>query len=247
MKSRLDKILAANGLGSRNDIKKLLRKKNICVNGLKVTNPSFLAETASDIITIDDEIFTPKENIYIMLNKPSGCITSTEDPFHKTVNDYLKPPFDKIKLFSIGRLDIDTEGLIILTNDGILTHKIISPKSKIEKTYYLEFLHDPDEEQIIKYTACFEKGIVLKSGYKFLPAKFKMYRNITGSGKKGFLITITEGKHHQIKKMCSAVENSLVYLKRIEMASIKLDTSLKKGEYRELTSEEVKSIKKYLD
>lgn len=243
MKARLDKVLTAGGLGSRSTVKKLLRKRVVCVNGSRITDASFLIETETDTLTVDGEIFAVKENIYLMLNKPAGCVTSTRDPKHKTVIELLKPPFDKMNLFPIGRLDIDTEGLIILTDDGKTAHKITSPKSGIVKTYYLEFVKEPSCEEIERYTAEFKSGIVLKNGYRCLPAGFEKTENVTGSGKSGFLIHITEGKYHQIKKMSLAAGNEICYLKRIAVASVHLDPLLKKGEYRELTEAEINTLK----
>ena len=138
MKTRLDRILAFSGLGSRSDVKKMIRKKNCCVDGVRIVSPSFILDTDLNKITIDGEPLVLRTNVYLMFNKPQGCVTSTSDPVHKTVMDYIKAPFDRMTLFPIGRLDIDTEGLLIITDDGEITHKITSPKSGTVKTYYLE-------------------------------------------------------------------------------------------------------------
>ncbi|AGT43701.1 pseudouridine synthase [Treponema pedis] len=242
MKIRIDKLLALSGLGSRKDVKKILRKKQCCVNGERILSSSFCFELENAVITVDGEKIKIRKNVYLMLNKPKGCVTSTDDPIHKTVMEYLNPPFNNMKLFPVGRLDIDTEGLLLITDDGEITHKITSPKSGIIKTYYLEFLNEPSETEIEKYTELFKEGIILKNGYKCLPAKFEKCENKTGSAKKGFLIHITEGKFHQVKKMCLAAGNKLCYLRRIAIDGIKLDESLKTGEYRELNEKECSVI-----
>lgn len=243
MKMRLDKLLALSGLGSRSGVKKILHKKNCYVNGVRITNSSFYVDPEIDMITIDGNKIRLRPNIYLMMNKPAGCVTSTDDPVHKTVMDYLKPPFSDIKLFPIGRLDIDTEGLILITDDGELTHKITSPKSGTVKTYYLEFSVEPAPYEITRYTELFRNGVVFKNGYKCRPAQFEKCGNKTGSGKSGFLIHITEGKFHQVKKMGLAAGNELCYLRRISVGGVGLDNTLKPGEYRELTNEEIERLK----
>lgn len=243
MKMRLDKLLVLSGLGSRSGIKKLLHKKNCSVNGVRITDSSFHIDTEIDIIAIDGKEITLCSHIYLMMNKPAGCVTSTDDPIHKTVIDYLKPPFSDIKLFPIGRLDIDTEGLILITDDGELTHKITSPKSGTVKTYYLEFSTEPAPYEITRYTELFKDGVVFKNGYKCLPAQFEKCENKTGSEKSGFLMHITEGKFHQVKKMCLAAGNELCYLRRISVGGVVLDETLQPGEYRELTCKEIEQLK----
>lgn len=242
MKTRLDRILALSGLGSRNDVKKMIRKKQCCVDGKRIVSPSFILDTDLNKITIDGEPFVIRTNVYLMFNKPQGCVTSTSDPVHKTVMDYIKAPFDRMNLFPIGRLDIDTEGLLIITDDGEITHKITSPKSGTVKTYYLELSKEPSETELIRYCEEFKNGIILKNGYKCLPAKFERCKNKTGSERSGFLMHITEGKFHQVKKMCLSVGNELCYLRRIAVGSIVLDENLKMGEYRELSQEEINSF-----
>ena len=245
MKTRLDRILALSGLGSRSDVKKMIRKKNCCVDGVRIVSPSFILDTDLNKITIDGEPLVLRTNVYLMFNKPQGCVTSTSDPVHKTVMDYIKAPFDRMKLFPIGRLDIDTEGLLIITDDGEITHKITSPKSGTVKTYYLELSREPSDEELKNYCEEFEKGIMLKNGYKCLPAKFEKCENKTGSFRSGFLMHITEGKFHQVKKMCLSAGNELCYLRRIAVGSIVLDETLKTGEYRELSAEEISSLRDY--
>lgn len=238
MKTRLDRILALSGLGSRSDVKKMIRKKNCCVDGVRIVSPSFILDTDLNKITIDGEPLVLRTNVYLMFNKPQGCVTSTSDPVHKTVMDYIKAPFDRMKLFPIGRLDIDTEGLLIITDDGEITHKITSPKSGTVKTYYLELSREPSDEELKNYCEEFEKGIMLKNGYKCLPAKFEKCENKTGSFRSGFLMHITEGKFHQVKKMLEAVGNKVTYLQRTAFAKLKLN-DLALGEVKEINLEDI--------
>lgn len=243
MKARLDKILSQNGYGSRKEIKKLLRKKECIIGGRRIVDSSFVVDCSVDEIYFDNRLIKPKTNIYIMFNKPAGCVTSTNDPVNKTVMEYLLHPYNQIKLFPIGRLDIDTEGLLIITNDGEITHRLTSPKTGIQKSYYLEFSKEPENQDFEFYKSEFEKGITLKNGYKCLKAEFQKAENITGSGKQGFILSITEGKYHQVKKMCLAVNNELCYLRRVKMGPVNLDPLLEKGKYRELSEKEIESLK----
>lgn len=243
MKIRIDRLLALAGLGTRSTVKKILRKKNCCVNGERILSASFIVETDTDSITIDGKQIKLRTNVYLMMNKPADCVTSTDDPVHKTVMEYLEEPFSVMKLFPIGRLDFDTEGLILLTDDGDLTHKITSPKNGIVKTYYLEFSVEPTLSEIENYIKLFRDGIIFKDGYKCLPAKLQKCDNKTGSGKSGFLVDITEGKFHQVKKMCLAVGNKLCYLRRVAVAGLYLDNNLNLGKYRELTTDEINLLK----
>ena len=135
---RIDKILAANGLGSRKDIRRLLRKENFSLNGKRVTDAGTLLDPEHDTLFCNGEELPLRTGCYLMLNKPAGVVTSTADPLHRTVMELLPPPFSAMKLFPIGRLDLDTEGLLIITDDGALTHRLTAPKSGCVKCYYLE-------------------------------------------------------------------------------------------------------------
>ncbi len=242
MKARLDKVLATNGFGTRKTVKTLIKKHECIINGERITDPSFLIDVNTAQIRIDDTEVVLRTKIYLMINKPAGCVTSTDDPVNKTVMSYLKEPFSNMKLFPIGRLDGDTEGLIIITNDGALTHKLTSPKAGKVKSYYLELLEEPNDEKIQLYSKKMLEGVVFKDGYKCKPAKFEKCENLTGSEKQGFMVHITEGKYHQVKKMCLALGNKLTYLRRLSMGPISLDKNLELGEYRELTDEEIKLL-----
>lgn len=242
MKMRLDKLLSSNGQGSRSSVKKMLHKKICMVNGIRVTSASFGLDPEKDEVTIDGEKFIFKKYIYLMLNKPAGCVTSTSDPIYPTVMDFLHEPFSSMKLFPAGRLDLDTEGLVIITNDGEAAHRLISPKSGIVKKYYIEFSQEVENSQFDAYVQKLKEGITLQNGYKCKPAYFEKHKPFTIEGRQGFVLGITEGKYHQVKKMCCALGNELTYLKRLSMGSVVLDKNLKHGEYREFSNEEIKKM-----
>ena len=171
-----------------------------------------------------------------MLNKASGYVTSTKDPEYKTVMELLPQKWASRNLFPVGRLDIDTEGLLILTNDGIFAHKVISPKYNIVKKYYVRLKREFDEEEFEQVRKNFTSGIVFKNGYKCLPATLERHE------KDGYVVGISEGKYHQVKKMFLCVNNEVVYLKRISIGGLILDETLGIGKTRELTKEEVESV-----
>lgn len=244
MQVRIDKLLAANGFGSRKDIKRLLRKENYCVNGLKITDAGTLVNPARDSISCNGELLNLRTACYLMLNKPAGVVTSTGDPLHATVMDLLPKPFSGMKLFPIGRLDLDTEGLLFITDDGSLTHRLTAPKSRCIKSYYLETAEPfSDEAFTAACTACAE-GLVLGPSFVCLPAVFE--RTVSQHIKTGwaFVMHICEGKYHQVKKMVRALGNEVVYLKRIAMGGVVLDPHLAPGACRELTAEEQEKLHK---
>ncbi len=235
MKMRLDKVLHDNGFGTRSSIKKMLHKKECCVNGVRIIDGSFKIED-SDEVCIEGEVINLKKYIYVMLNKASGYVTSTKDPEYNTVMELLPQKWTGRNLFPVGRLDIDTEGLLILTNDGIFAHKVISPKYNIVKKYYVRLKREFDEEEFEQVRKNFTSGIVFKTGYKCLPATLERHE------KDGYVVGISEGKYHQVKKMFLCVNNEVVYLKRISIGGLILDETLGIGKTRELTKEEVESV-----
>lgn len=242
MKIRLDKLLAANGLGSRKDIRRLLRKEAYCINELRVTDPSVLVDPDHDTVSCNGELLILRTHCYLMLHKPKGVVTSTDDPIHATVMDLLPPPFSAMKLFPIGRLDIDTEGLLIITNDGQLTHRITAPKSQCIKTYYFETATPVDKDTFKRWAAICSEGVQLANGFTCLPATLEPATEHQETTSSAFLLHICEGKYHQVKKMVRALGNEVVYLKRIAMAGIRLDPNLPCGSCRELTQEEKEII-----
>jgi len=244
---RLDRFLANSGVGTRKEVKDILKKRKIKVNDDIISNGSIHVKENEDIVKYNDEIINYKPFVYIMMNKPDGVISATEDKEHKTVIDLLGNKYRTYSLFPVGRLDIDTEGLLILTNDGILTHNLLAPNKHVDKKYYVE-LRDPVTEEAVEKL---EGGIELEKDFITKNAKVEIIENSeepinkkTGerNPSKAY-ITISEGKYHQVKRMFKAVDNKVKYLKRIQMGSLKLDENLKIGEYRELTEKELEILK----
>lgn len=235
-KERLDKILSNMGYGSRKDVQKIIKEGRVKVNDHIITKKDFKADPYEDIITVDGNEVMYREYIYIMMNKPQGVVSSTNDPINKTVLDIIDERYLIFNPFPVGRLDKDTEGLLLLTNDGKLAHEILSPKKGVEKTYYVEIYGVVEK----KHKECFKQGIILDDGYKTLPAELEILESNIYSKAK---ISIKEGKYHQIKRMFEAINMEVVYLKRISMGLLKLDETLNPGEYRELTEEEIRILK----
>ncbi|WP_010239707.1 pseudouridine synthase [Clostridium arbusti] len=234
---RLDKVLANSGYGSRKDVKKLIKSGLIEVDGEKIKSSNIQVDVNENKIVINGELLDYKKYIYLMMNKPDGVVSATFDNFDETVVDLLEEYHASFKPFPVGRLDKDTVGLLILTNDGELNHRMISPKWHVDKVYYAEINKPVDEEDI----KAFEEGIEIDDGYKCMPAKL----NILSADSNGsrVMITIQEGKFHQVKRMFIARNKEVVYLKRISFGPIKLDESVNEGSYRELTEDEVKALK----
>jgi len=241
MKSRIDKVLAANGYGTRKDVRRILHTRTVAVNGAICRDAATPVDPEADRIELDGVPIRLRTDVYLMLNKSAGVITSTGDPGHDTVMDLLDEPWSKMGLFPVGRLDIDTEGLLILTNDGPLTHRLTSPKTGVDKTYYTRLRDPVDDALFAEYGARFEDGITFKDGYTCLPAG--IVRAPADTAPNGFLLTIQEGKYHQVKKMFKVVGNEVVYLKRVSMGKLALDPSLGAGKYRELTGAEVELLR----
>ena len=238
---RLDKYLGNSGVGTRKEIKEFLKKRKIKVNDKIVIDGSIKIKEYEDVIKFEDNIVEYKPFVYIMLNKPSGVISATEDKRHKTVIDILENNYKTYNIFPIGRLDIDTEGLLLLTNDGQLSHNLLSPNKHVDKKYYVELKTEITAEMIEKL----ENGIELEENFITKNAKIEVIKdekNIEKDLKKVF-ITITEGKFHQVKRMFKAVNNEVLYLKRVQMGNLKLDKKLSLGEYRELTENELRNLK----
>ncbi len=237
MKLRIDKMLSNTGVGSRKQIKTDARNGHIEVNGTIEKDSSRIIDTETDAVKYKGEIIKYTQYIYLMMNKPRGVVSATEDNYDKTVIDLLKDEDKSYKPFPVGRLDKDSEGLLLITNDGKLSHDLLAPKKHVDKSYYV----DVDEEVTENDLTAFEKGVILKEdNYKTLPAKLQ----IIESGYPSIcLVTIREGKFHQVKRMFNALNNEVIYLKRISMGTLKLDESLKTGQYRHLTEEEIKLLR----
>lgn len=228
---RLDKFLANSGIGSRKEVKELIKQGLVFVNDERIKNSDKNIDEIKDVIKIRDKCIEYRKYVYIMLNKPQNVISATEDNKHKTVIDLIKG-YDTYNIFPVGRLDIDTEGLLLLTNDGKLSHNLLSPKKHVEKEYYVKLKENINDIDINKV----ENNIQLEDGYICKKAKIKRL------SKNELNISITEGKFHQVKRMFKAVGNEVIFLKRVRMANILLDKNLKSGEYRELTEDELKGL-----
>ncbi|SCH98040.1 MULTISPECIES: pseudouridine synthase [unclassified Romboutsia] len=234
-KLRIDKVLSNIGCGSRAEIKKYCKQGIIVVNGKTVSNPGLQVDTEKDEILFNGEKVTYREFIYLMMNKPDGYISATFDKRDPIVLDLIDSSYLVFEPFPVGRLDKDTEGLLVLTNDGQLSHRVLSPKKHVPKTYYAKIDGVVTDEDI----RAFEKGVILDDGYETMPSQLKILKSDEESEIE---LTIHEGKFHQVKRMFESVGKKVVYLKRLSMGKLKLDESLALGEYRELTEEEIKLI-----
>lgn len=229
---RLDKYLSHAGYGTRSEVKALIKQGLVSVNDVVIYKDDKKIDEANDEIIIDGTKSDYQKFVYIMLNKPNGYISSNFDHYHKTTKDLIKD-FDHFKTFPVGRLDIDTEGLLILSNDGLLAHQLLSPKYHVDKTYYVEFRGDFKE---IYYTL-FETGITIDDGYTCMPSKIVL------TGEKQAHLTIKEGKFHQVKRMFLALDMEVTYLKRVTFGPITLDETLEKGTYRLLSDLEIEALR----
>ncbi|WP_019414305.1 pseudouridine synthase [Paenisporosarcina sp. TG20] len=233
---RLDKLLSNMGFGSRKEVKLLLKSKAVEVNGVFAKDVSMHVDTNADQIVVYGEEVIYTEFIYLMMNKPPGFISATEDKHDETVIDLLDPLDQHFKPFPVGRLDKDTEGLLILTNDGHLSHQLLSPKKHVPKLYFAKIEGRVTEEDIRK----FKEGVTLEDGYFTKPGTL----TILSSGEESEIeLTIMEGKFHQVKRMFQAVGKRVTYLKRMKMGTLTLDEHLALGEYRPLTSTELLALK----
>ncbi|MGG1879748.1 pseudouridine synthase [Paenibacillus cisolokensis] len=238
---RLDKLLGNMGFGTRAELKKLAKAGWITVNGETIKDPGKHVDPASDTIVFDGEPVLYREFVYIMLHKPQGVISATEDMRERTVLDLLDPPYRAFEPFPVGRLDKDTEGLLLLTNDGKLAHELLSPKKHVPKTYEAIVEGRVDEQDIVQ----FARGVTLDDGYVTMPAELTIQsceEQAEGSFISRISLIIQEGKFHQVKRMFQVVGKKVVYLKRVRMGDLRLDESLPLGAYRELTAEELAAI-----
>jgi len=228
---RLDKLLANSGYGTRKEVKKIIKSKQVLVNNEICVDDSKHVDPNVDEVMVDDILVEYSEFIYIMLNKPAGYLSATEDMNDLTVLDLL-PEYSGRVLRCVGRLDKDTEGLLILTNDGNMIHHLTSPKRHVEKEYYVELESDFD----ISFIDDLKKGIRISDEEVCLPAMVEVKNS------KVIHLTITEGKFHQVKRMMHACNNEVLYLKRLRIGSIILDEKLELSAYRKLTKEEENSL-----
>jgi 16S rRNA pseudouridine516 synthase len=234
-KQRLDKILSNIGFGTRKEVKDLIKAGVVQVDGVIAKDSGLQVDPILQTIMINNKELIYREFVYIMMNKPQGVVSATEDNRDTTVVDLLDESLQAFDPAPVGRLDKDTEGFLLLTNDGQLAHKLLAPKKHVPKTYFAHIEGIVDKSDI----EAFENGIVLDDGYETLPAQLKIL--VQGEISQVEII-IYEGKFHQIKRMFQAVDKEVIYLKRLAMGNLKLDESLDTGEYRELKEEELKIL-----
>jgi len=235
--TRLDKLLCDCGIGSRSQVREIIRSGRVTVNGSAVRAPEYKLDEKASAVELDGAPVGSAGPVYLMLNKPAGVITATEDPRQKTVLDLLPPEYRRMGVFPAGRLDKDTEGLLILTNDGAAAHALCSPRRHAEKVYFarVQGLLTPEDE------AAFQNGLVLGDGQPCRPAGLEILK---ADGVSEAHVTISEGKYHQVKRMFASRGKTVVYLKRLAMGGITLDESLKPGGFRPLRSGEIGQIGK---
>lgn len=231
---RLDKYLVTLEIGSRSQVKELIKQNKVIVNGKIVNKPDVQIDERKDTINFDGVNLEYQKFYYYMLNKPAGVVSAVSDNVYKTVIDLLdvRP---KKGLFPVGRLDKDTEGLLLITNDGELSHNLLSPTKHVDKKYYVEL----NGSLIASDIELFQEGLDIGEKNLTKPAKLE----IISEEKNKAYITITEGKYHQVKRMFAAIGLTVTYLKRIAMGALVLDEQLKSGEYRRLTTDEIQSLK----
>ncbi len=233
---RLDKFLVATGCCSRSVAKKQVRAGAVTVNGAVARTSDISIDEDNDLITYCGQRVIYRKYTYIMLNKPEGVVSATEDTRDKTVLDLLPPDVRTSGMFPCGRLDKNTLGLMLLTDNGDLGHRLLAPKSHVSKKYYFKSAAPLTAQQAGR----FENGLVLEDGYETKPAKIELVGNMD----EGY-ITLVEGKYHQIKRMLEALDNKITYLERVTFGPLVLDTSLERGQWRYLTDDEIKQLESH--
>ncbi len=229
---RLDKIIASQGTLSRRDAHKLIKSKSVKVDGSVVVKVDFKVDPEKSVIEVNGQALDFKEHIYIMMNKPAGVLSATKDNSQKTVLDLLPDNLRRKGLFPVGRLDKDTEGLLIISDDGEFAHKLLSPGNHVYKRYFAKLDKELGEEMVLN----FKNGIEFKDGTKCLPAKLELL------GGSRCLVTVMEGKYHQVKRMFAARGKHVTALHREQIGALRLDSALQPGQYRELIPEELELV-----
>ncbi|WP_270654509.1 pseudouridine synthase [Streptococcus gordonii] len=237
---RLDKFLVENGLGSRSQVKEVLKKGLVLVNGRAEKSPKTQINETEDEIVVSGQKLTYEKFVYYLLNKPKGYISATEDERHKTVLDLLDETARQKEVFPVGRLDIDTHGLLLLTNNGKLAHAMLSPKKHVDKIYRAQVAGMMNQSDVER----FARGIELKD-FTCQPAQLKILEVDEGNETSLVEISLAEGKFHQVKRMVAACGKEVTDLQRITMGSLQLDPELALGEWRRLTEEELKSLERF--
>jgi len=237
---RLDKFLVDCGVGSRSQVKIFLKKKQVTVNGHVETSPKAQIDEDKDQIAYLGQELTHETFVYYLLNKPQGVISATEDSRHKTVLDLLDETARHKQVFPVGRLDIDTHGLLLLTNNGKLAHAMLSPKKHVEKIYRAQVVGLMNQSDVER----FARGIELKD-FTCQPAQLKIVELDEEKETSLVEITLAEGKFHQVKRMVAACGKEVTDLQRLSMGPLQLDPELALGEWRRLTEEELKSLERF--
>lgn len=230
---RIDKLLANMGYGSRKDVKILLKQGVVRVDDQPVKDAKRQVNLETERVTVQGEVVEYKPFVYLMMNKPAGVISATEDKVESTVVDLIDPSYAHYELFPVGRLDKDTTGLLLLTNDGAFNHALMSPRKHVDKVYVAEV----DGEMTADDVRRFAEGVELEDGYTTKPARLEL---ISKSGRRSTVrLTLSEGKYHQVKRMVAAVGKHVERLERVQIGALELDPTLETGAYRELSEEEV--------
>lgn len=230
---RLDKVLASTGRWSRREVKELIRRGRVLLDGRPAASPEEKVDPAASRICVDGEPVIWEEFVYIMLHKPAGLLSATEDSRQKTVLDLLSADLRRRGLAPVGRLDKDTEGLLLLTDDGVLAHRLLSPRYHVDKVYFARV----DGVLTTEDVTAFADGITLGDGLRCLPAGLEILTPDT------CLVTVQEGKFHQVKRMLAVRGKNVTYLKRLSMGPLRLDETLQPGRFRRLTVEEIRALK----
>lgn len=239
-KTRLDKFLCDSLNITRKEAKEAVKKGKVTINGEVVKKPECKLDADEDQVEFEHEPVIFEQFHYLMLHKPQGVVSATKDNHDKTVIDLIHEEF-KDKLFPVGRLDKDTEGLLLLTDDGMLAHELLSPKKHVDKVYFAKVAGRFTEEEIKR----FKEGLDIGNGERAKEASLEILK--AEEDQSEVLITITEGKFHQVKRMVKAVGSEVLYLKRLSMGSLKLDEELEIGTYRRLSEEELHELKEHTD
>ena len=230
---RIDKLISDMGLASRKEASQIAKRGGVLVDGVPVRDLSRHVDPEKCTVSFEGREISFRKYTYVMLNKPTGYVSATDDKINPYVTELLPAELRKMELFPVGRLDKDTVGLMILTNNGVLAHRLLSPKRHVEKDYRFECA-DALSENVERE---FSEGITLADGYECKPSKIAL-----NADRKSGVITLTEGKYHQIKRMIAASGSKITYLERIRFAEIPLDEALARGEWRYLTKEEIASL-----
>lgn len=235
---RLDKILANLGYGSRKEVKALVKNGEVLIDGVAVKDSSISLDPEKSEILVEGERINYRKYIYLIMNKPAGVVSATFDNYDETVIDLLPEEYRIFNPAPVGRLDKDTVGLLLITNDGELNHRMISPKYHVDKVYYAEIDKKIESSDI----EAFEKGVVLDDGYKCLPAMLK----VINSDENGSEVEVTlhEGKFHQVKRMFKSVGKNVIFLKRTIFGPLMLSEELQEGQCRELSDSEIEILKR---